>query len=46
MADDEAWSPVPISPQVEGPFLIRKRRLWLRVRFIKMFVMGTKFEQG
>lgn len=40
MAEGEAHSSLPIWPQVEGPFLSRKRIIRLRVRFIKMLDMG------
>lgn len=40
MVEREALSSLPIWPQVEGPFLSRKRIIRLRVRFIKMFDMG------
>lgn len=32
---------MPIRPQVEGPFLRRKRMIRLRVLFIKMLDMET-----
>lgn len=41
MAEGEAQSSLPIWPQVEGPFLSRKRIIRLRVRFIRMLDMGT-----
>jgi hypothetical protein len=39
IVEGEARRPVPIWPQVDGPFLRRKRMIWLRVRFIRMFDM-------
>lgn len=41
MLDGDARSSLPIWPQVEGPFLSRKRMIRLRVRFIKMLDMET-----
>ena len=43
--DGEAPTPSPISPQVDGPLLSRKRMIWLRVRFIKMFDMETAIRE-
>jgi hypothetical protein len=41
MTDEETPSADPISLQVDGPFLSRKRIIGLRVRFIKMLDMET-----
>ena len=41
MAEGEIRISAPISLQLAGPFLRRKRMIWLRVRFIKMFDMET-----
>lgn len=41
MLDGDTCSSLPIWPQVEGPFLRRKRMIRLRVRFIKMLDMET-----
>ncbi len=41
MFEGDAWRLVPIWPQLEGPFLSRKRTIRLRVLFIKMLDMET-----
>lgn len=41
MVDGDACSPAPISLHVDRPFFSKKRTIWLRVRFIRMFDIET-----